>query len=223
MKLEAIIFDMDGILADSETMWNEIDGAMLALYDVVYKGEHKHDVLGKTTPMALQFYCERFGIRTDLETMALQRREIAMDFYANHIPLFDVTPRVLEELAAQLPLGLATSSISDLVHPFLTRHDIRKYLKEVTTGDEVERGKPFPDIYLKAAQKLGVAPENCLVVEDALAGVHAGKAAGMTVAAIPDPRFVDVTLFPDEADYILEKLEELPELVAKLRGGEVVR
>lgn len=220
MKYHAIIFDMDGVLADSEPMWNDIDGALLKLYGVEYSGQFKHEIMGSDFPTAMKFYAERFGIRTDLEEMALRRRIIAEDFYANHIPLFENVPRVLRELSTLLPLGLATSSIGALARPFLKRHDIAQYLSQVTTGDEVEHGKPFPDIYLKAAQKLNVAPEQCLVIEDALAGVQAGKNANMKVAAIPDPRFVDVSLYRDKADYILESLEELPALLHPLALGK---
>jgi HAD superfamily hydrolase (TIGR01509 family) len=214
--MQAIIFDMDGVLADSEPLWNEIDGALLKLYGVEYSGELKHEVLGKDFPTAMKFYSEQFGIRTDLEEMALRRHAIAEDFYANRIPVFESAPRVLRDLSTRFALGLATSSIRPLVLPFLERHDIARYLNQVTTGDEVENGKPAPDIYLKAAQKLGVAPENCLVVEDALAGVQAGKSAGMKVVAIPDPRFMDVSLYPDKADFVLKDLSELPALAEKL-------
>jgi HAD superfamily hydrolase (TIGR01509 family) len=210
---------MDGVLADSEPLWNEIDGALLKLYGVEYSGEFKHEVLGKDFPTAMKFYSERFGIRTDLEVMALRRHAIAEDFYANRIPLFESVPRVLHALSARFALGLATSSIRPLVLPFLARHDIAKYLAQITTGDEVQNGKPAPDIYLKAAKKIGVAPEHCLVVEDALAGVQAGKSAGMKVVAIPDPRFMDVTLYPGKADYILENLHELPALVNRLTSS----
>ncbi len=214
--LQAIIFDMDGILADSEPLWNEIDGALLKLYGVEYSGQFKHEVLGKDFPTAMKFYSDRFSIRADLEKMALQRHAIAEDFYANHIPLFECVPRVLRELAVRFPLGVATSSLGALAHPFLKKHNIAQFLTQITTGDEVENGKPAPDIYLLAAQKLDVAPENCLVVEDALSGVQAGKSAGMAVAAIPDPRFMDVSLYPEKADYVLKSLEELPALANSL-------
>jgi HAD superfamily hydrolase (TIGR01509 family) len=219
MNLQAIIFDMDGVLADSEPMWDQIDATMLRHYGVDYNGEFKQDILGRSFPLALKYYSEKFGLRTDIEEMALRRRTIAADFYAKHIPLFEVTHSVLAEVSAQLPIGLATSSIVELVDPFLERHDIRKYFTAVTTGDEVQNGKPHPDIYLRAAEKLKIAPEKCLVVEDALAGIEAGKSAGMTVAAIPDPRYVDVSLYPDRADFVMSKLDELPALVARLRSS----
>jgi 16S rRNA pseudouridine516 synthase len=83
----------------------------------------------------------------------------------------------------------------------------------VITGDEVERGKPEPDIYLRAADKLGISPEACLVIEDSLAGIAAAKAANMRVAAIPDRRFVDPREYEKKADYVLGSLSEIPALI----------
>lgn len=217
--IEAILFDMDGVIADSETMWNEIDGAMLAECGATYKGEHKEHVLGKSFQLALQFYKETFGLSQTIEHLNERRTIIATDYYATKIDIYpDVLP-VMEFLRETgLPLVVATSSVGALIRPFLERHKLAPYFKAVITGEEVTRGKPYPDIYLKAADRAGAAPEKCLVVEDALAGVQAGKSAGAIVAAIPDPRFMDVTLYPGKCDYILNRLGELPELVQKLRN-----
>ncbi len=209
-RFEAVLFDLDGVLADSEPMWNDIDGALLAEHGVTYAGEHKHAVLGTSFQRALQFYKDTFNLRAEIEELLVRRREIALDFYATKIPMFAPSPQVLAELKEMgLRLGLATSSVGPVVLPFLERHDIKKYFDALTTGEEVERGKPDPDIYLKAAGKVHVVPEKCLVVEDALAGVQAGKSAGMTVVAIPDPRFVDVSLYPERADAVIADLGEL--------------
>jgi HAD superfamily hydrolase (TIGR01509 family) len=218
LDLKAIIFDLDGVIADSEPTWDVIDGQLLMHYGVEYSGEFKHEVLGKSFPLALKRYCELFDLRTDLEEMAVRRRDIAQDFYANQIPMFESALEVLRQLSQELPIGLATSSISELVVPFLDRHGIKEYFSKRTFGEEVERGKPFPDIYLKAADKLQVDPANCLVVEDALAGIAAAKAAGMRVAAIPDARFVDVSLYPDQTDWIMRNIGELPALVESIKN-----
>ncbi len=210
MRFSAVLFDLDGVLADSEAMWNGIDGAMLADYGVTYSGEHKAQVLGKSFPIALQFYKDTFNVRAEIEEMSLRRSDIALDFYANRIPMFDSAPKVLSDLRdLDLRLSLATSSISALVLPFLERHDLTKYFDALTTGEEVEYGKPHPDIYLKAAAKVGIEPARCLVVEDALAGVQSGKSAGMTVVAIPDARWVDPALFPGRADAVIDNLDGL--------------
>ena len=215
--IEAVLFDMDGVLADSELMWNEIDATMLAAFGFTYHGEHKEHVLGKSFPLALQFYKETYNLPESIEQLLVRRSNIAIDYYSSKIDTFaDVTGVLAALRARELKLGVATSSVGALIYPFLQRHGITEYFQTIITGEEVKRGKPYPDIYLKCAEKVGAAPEKCLVVEDALAGIQAGKSAGMTVAAIPDPRFSDVTLFPDKADYILGRLGELTDLVDKL-------
>src|SRR5439155_19929930 len=120
-----------------------------------------------------------------------RRGEIATEFFANRVGLFPHARQVLNELRNIEPpvrLGLATSSMSASARPFLDRHQLTAFFEVIITGDEIERGKPGPDIYLRAAEKLGVPENECLVIEDALSGIAAGKAAGMRVAAIPDTR-----------------------------------
>lgn len=215
-KFAAILFDLDGVIADSEPMWNDIDGTMLATYGIEYAGEHKHQILGTSFTVALNFYRETFGIRAPIEEMLLRRRDIAREFYAERIPLFAGAPQVLAALKKQnFIIGLATSSISDLVLPLLKRHDLNRFFDAITTGEEVEQGKPAPDIYLAAARKVDAEPQQCLVVEDALAGLQAGRAAGMTTVAIPDARWVDVSLFPDRAEGVLDDLVQLPDWIAR--------
>ena len=134
------------------------------------------------------------------------------------MPIFEAVHDVLGGLKAEgLKIALATSSVSRLIAPFLERHDIARYFDQVITGDMVKNGKPHPDIYLLAAQKLGTAPADSLVVEDALAGLEAGRAAGCPTVAIPDPRWMDVALFTGKSNYTLNTLRELPALVRALR------
>src|SRR4029077_2537460 len=124
---------------------------------------------------------------------------------------------VLEELRQmKLHLAVATSSVSASARPFLDRHQLTGFFEVIVTGEEVERGKPAPDIYLCAAEHLGILADACLVVEDALPGVAAGKAAKMRVVAIPDTRFVDPREYEKKADYVLGSLKVLPALARKL-------
>ena len=116
-------------------------------------------------------------------------------------------------LRLALRLAVATSSISASARPFLDRHQLTPFFEVIVTGDEIERGKPHPDIYLRAAEKLGIPADQCLVIEDALAGIAAAKSAKMRVAAIPDTRFVNRREYKKEADYVLGSLSEIPSLV----------
>jgi HAD superfamily hydrolase (TIGR01509 family) len=213
----AVIFDLDGVLADSEPWWNEIDAKLLAEYGVTYRGQHHRNVLGVSYRLALEFYKKTFGLSVPTDEMMRRRGAIAADFFANRIDVFPSTKPVLQELRQmKLHLAVATSSVSASALPFLARHGLSAFLEVVVTGEEVEHGKPHPDIYLRAAEKLGVTADACLVIEDALSGIAAAKAAKMRVAAIPDTRFVDPQDSEKEADYVLSSLKEVPSLIRNL-------
>jgi HAD superfamily hydrolase (TIGR01509 family) len=219
--LSAIIFDLDGVLADSEPWWNQIDAKLLADYGATYRGEYHQNVVGVNYRLAIEFYKKAFGLSVPTEEMMRRRGEIATEFFAKRVGLFPNVKEVLEELRQmKLHLAVATSSVSASARPFLDRHQLTGFFEIIVTGGEVEHGKPAPDIYLGAANKLGIPPDACLVVEDALPGVAAGKAANMRVAAIPDTRFVNPREYEKKADYVLSSLKELPALVRKLMVAE---
>lgn len=212
----AVIFDLDGVLADSEPKWNEIDAKLLAEYGIAYRGEYHRNVLGVSYRLALEFYKKTFGLSAPIDEMMRRRGEIAADFFANRIDVFPSAKPILQELRQMnLHLAVATSSVSASARPFLARHKLMSFFEIVVTGEEVEHGKPHPDIYLRAAQKLGIAADACLVIEDALSGISAAKAAKMRVAAIPDPRFVDPSDYQKEADFLLNSLSEIPPLIRR--------
>jgi HAD superfamily hydrolase (TIGR01509 family) len=213
-SFRAVIFDLDGVLADSEPWWKEIDATLLAKYGVTYRGEYHRNVLGVSYRLAIEFYKKVFGIAVPTEELMQRRGEIAVDFFANNIGLFPSAREVLEELRQMnLRLAVATSSVSASARPFLDRHNLTPLFDVIVTGEEVEHGKPRPDIYLRASEKLGVIPDACLVIEDALSGIAAAKAAKMRAAAIPDARFVDPRDYEQEADYVLSSLEKIPPLI----------
>ena len=214
--LFAVIFDLDGVLADSEPWWNEIDAKLLGEYGVKYRGEYHQNVLGVSYRVAIEFYKKAFDLAVPIEEMMHRRGEIATEFFANRVGLFPDVKEVLKELRQmKLHLGVATSSVSPSARPFLDRHQLTGFFEVIVTGEEVKRGKPAPDIYLRTGDKLRIAPDKCLVVEDALAGVAAAKAAKMRVAAIPDRRFVDPAEYEKTADYVLDSLKELPRIIRK--------
>jgi HAD superfamily hydrolase (TIGR01509 family) len=214
------IFDLDGVLADSEPWWNQIDAKLLAEHGVSYRGEYHRNVLGVSYRLAVEFYKNAFHISASVEELMRRRGEIATDFFANRVGLFASAKTTLEQLREmKLHLAVATSSVSASARPLLDRTGIRSLFTVVVTGDEVQQGKPHPDIYLRAAKKLGISPEACLVIEDALAGIAAGKAANMRVAAIPDRRFVDPREYEKEANYVLGSLSEIPDLIRRVNAA----
>jgi len=216
----AVTFDLDGVLADSEPWWNQIDAKLLAEYGVSYRGEYHRNVLGVSYRLAVEFYKNAFHISASVEELMRRRGEIATDFFANRVSLFPSAKTTLEQLREmKLQLAVATSSVSASARPFLERTGIRSLFSVVVTGDEVQQGKPHPEIYLRAAKKLGISPEACLVIEDALAGIASAKAAKMRVAAIPDKRFVDPREYENEADYVIGSLSEIPALIRRISAA----
>jgi HAD superfamily hydrolase (TIGR01509 family) len=216
----AVIFDLDGVLADSEPWWNQIDAKLLAEHGVSYRGEYHRNVLGVSYRLAVEFYKNAFHIAAPVEELMRRRGEIATEFFANRVGLFPFAKTTLEQLREmKLQLALGTSSVNASARPLLEQAGIRSLFVVVVTGDEVQRGKPHPDIYLRAAKKLGISPEVCLVIEDALSGIAAAKAANMRVAAIPDKRFVDPREYEMKADYVLGSLSEIPALIRRLNAA----
>jgi len=219
MRFRAVIFDLDGVLADSEPWWNQIDAQLLKEYGADYHGQYHREVLGVSYTIAIEFYKKAFNISASTEEMMKRRGAIATEFFAKSVGLFPNAKSVLEELREmKLRLALATSSVSASARPFLDRNQITEFFDVIITGDEISLGKPAPDIYLSTAEKLAVAPRDCLVIEDSLSGIAAAKAAKMRVVAIPDRRFVDPREYEEEADYLLNDLSEIPALVRSSRS-----
>jgi beta-phosphoglucomutase-like phosphatase (HAD superfamily) len=219
-SFHAVIFDLDGVLADSEPWWNQIDAQLLAEHGINYRGEYHRNVLGVSYRLAVDFYKNAFHIPASVEELMRRRGEIAIDFFATRVGLFPSAKTTLEQLRKmRLHLGVATSSVSASARPFLERTGIRSFFEVILTGDEVQRGKPDPDIYLEIAKRLGMPAETCLVIEDAFAGVAAAKAAKMRVAAIPDTRFVDPREYEKEADYVMGSLLEIPALIRRANAA----
>ena len=138
--LSAIIFDLDGVLADSEPWWSEIDAKLLAEHGVTYRGEYHQNVVGVSYRLVVEFYKKAFGLSVPTEEMMQRRGEIATEFFADRVDLFPNVKEVLEKLRQmKLHLAVATSSVSASARPFLDRHQLTGFFEVIVTGEEVER------------------------------------------------------------------------------------
>lgn len=157
------------------------------------------------------YFKNRFGLKDSLEQIKSDWNEMAWDKYLNEVPLKEGARQLLEYLkSSDIPAGIATSNSRELTELIINRHNITGYFASIRTSCEVLKGKPSPDIYLLVAKDLGVKPERCLVLEDIIPGIMAGKNAGMKVCAVYDEFSKD---FTDEkirlADYYVNSLREL--------------
>lgn len=185
--IKAVIFDVDGTLVDSMWIWREIDVEFLARRNIELPQDMQKDIEGLSYTSTAEYFRERFDLPMTVDEIKEEWRVMADELYKTRIPLKEGVRELLDVCRAKgLKIGIATSNSRALVENMLKRHDIEQYFDGIRTSCEVPRSKPFPDVYLKAAEDLGVAPENCLVFEDTVAGATAGKAAGMRVVAIYD-------------------------------------
>src|SRR5258707_7935826 len=139
----AVIFDLDGVLADSEPLWNEIDAKLLAEFGVTYRGEYHRNVLGVSYRLAVEFYKKTFGLSVPTDEMIRRRGEIATDFFANRIDVFPSTKIILQELRQINPhLTVATTSTTASARPLLPRPELATFLEVAVTSEESEHGKP---------------------------------------------------------------------------------
>jgi HAD superfamily hydrolase (TIGR01509 family) len=187
LQIKALLFDMDGLLVDSEPLWYEVERAfVLDRCGGAWTHEHARACVGRGVPSTLAMMSEAFGFAVDVGPDAL----VIVESFIGRTGDLALKPGSLEILAAarakSLPLALASSSSHRLIAAVLDRFSLAPMFGAIVSGESVPRPKPAPDIFLRAASELGVAPSSCAVLEDSLAGATAGRAAGMTVVAIPE-------------------------------------
>jgi HAD superfamily hydrolase (TIGR01509 family) len=206
----ALVFDLDGLLVDSEPVWFEVEGAFLARLGHGWTRREAEVCMGQGTPSTLRHWRERFGINVDLE----RDTERIMDGVIARAGDIAVKPGARELLAwgeaRGVPMAVASSSRHRLIEAVLGATGLRRHFAAVVSGQDVARGKPAPDIFLRAASVLGVEPGRCVVLEDALAGAEGARAAGALVIAVPSapsPRFAEL------ATRVIGSLTEVPALL----------
>lgn len=186
-EVGAVIFDLDGTLVDSMWMWRSIDIEYLGRYGIELPEELQAEIAGMSFSETAVYFKERFQLPDTLDQIKSDWNQMAWDKYMHEVPLKEGVLELLTYLQQhQIPAGIATSNSRELVDLIVKRHGISEYFTSIRTSCEVAKGKPSPDIYLLVAQDLGVEPEKCLVFEDILMGVMAGKNANMKVCAVYD-------------------------------------
>ena len=204
--IDAVIFDMDGSLVDSMWMWHEIDIEYLGRFGIELPPDLQSKIEGMSFHETAVYFKENFSIPDSLEEIKRTWNEMAWDKYTHEVPLKPGIPEFLQGCRERgIKLGIATSNSRELVENIAAVHRLKDYFTCIVTGCDVERGKPFPDIYFAAADGLGVACERCLVFEDIIPGIRAGKSAGMKVCAVEDDYSVPARDAKKElADYYIE-------------------
>lgn len=186
-RFKAVIFDLDGTLLDSMWLWKAIDVEYLGSYGIDVPEDLQKSIEGKSFTETAVYFKERFNIPASVNEIKSIWNKMAREKYCNNIKLKAGAREFIEKLHNKsIKLGIATSNSRELTEAALKSRDIYDYFGAVVTGCDVNKGKPNPEIYLKAADLLSVKPADCLVFEDVPQGIMAGKNAGMTTCVVDD-------------------------------------
>ncbi len=215
--IEAVIFDMDGLLIDSEPVWDKARSLMAAEAGKTWNKDDHKAVMGVSTNEWVAYMIERLEL--EMAPEAVEQHIVAqmVALYKEQIPYLPGAVAAVRLSATHHVTGLASGSPRGLIDTVTGDEALDGKFRVIVSGDQVAHGKPEPDIYLATAGQMGVKPENCVCVEDSGNGILAGKNAGMKVIAVPDPRYAppaeklnlaDVTI-ASLADFDLPLLQRL--------------
>jgi HAD superfamily hydrolase (TIGR01509 family) len=215
LTVEAVVFDLDGVLIQSEEVWDNVRERYVRERGGRYDAEIQRAMMGMSSTEWSRFLHETAGVPDSPEEINDAVVGLMLAAYAEHLPLIDGAAEAVRRLAAAYTLGVASSSNRPLIDAVLRAAGLTGVFAATVSSEEVARGKPAPDVYLEAARRLGVDATRCAAVEDSHGGIRSAKAAGMRVVAVPNPSYP-----PDEeslalADVVLRSLAELtPDVVS---------
>ncbi|MBB6350128.1 HAD superfamily hydrolase (TIGR01509 family) [Nonomuraea muscovyensis] len=212
--MEAWVFDLDGVLVDSEPVWEEVRRAFVAGHGGTWQPDTQSRLMGMSTPEWAS-YLHELGVALPPGEIARQVVARMAERYREHVPLMPHAQETVRRLAGRHALGLASSSPRALIDVVLDAADLAGCFAATVSTEEVARGKPAPDGYLEAASRLGVEPRSCVAVEDSSNGLRSAHTAGMRVVAVPHPRYPPA---PDALALASAVVRDLGSLTSDLFG-----
>jgi HAD superfamily hydrolase (TIGR01509 family) len=185
----AVVFDLDGVLIESEQVWDTAREQLARERGGTWDERATTDMMGMSSTEWSSYMQDRLGVPMDPAEINddVVRRVAAA--YEEHLPLLPHAVETVQELRERWRLGVASSSNRPIIELVLDRMEVRDCFAAVVSSEEVENGKPAPDVYLAVARELGVDPNDCVAIEDSSNGIKAAVAAGMRTIAVPNRQF----------------------------------
>lgn len=223
MDIAAVIFDLDGVLVDSEGVWSAARTQVAREHGGRWPADAERVMMGMSSTEWSAYMHEELGVKLSPQEISDLVVSLMTDLYRRRLPLLPGACEVVGVLAARWPLALASSANRPLIELVLELAELQDCFAVTVSSEEVPRGKPAPDVYLETARRLEVPPAGCVAIEDSSNGLRSAAAAGMVVVAVPNREFP-----PDDdalamADLTVEALAELSpdrlELIVGTEGG----
>ena len=207
--IDAVVFDLDGVIIDSEELWNEVRESFARERGGRWTAQAQADMMGMSSTEWSRYLHEVVGLPEPPEEINREVVRRMLDRYSERLPLIDGAVDAVKRLATHWPLGVASSSNRELIDRVLEVSGLATCFRATVSSEEVEHGKPAPDVYLEAARRLGVEPARSLAIEDSSSGIRSAHAADMHVIAIPNRAFPPPADVLRLADLVLESIGEL--------------
>jgi HAD superfamily hydrolase (TIGR01509 family) len=204
--IRAVVFDLDGVLIDSEPVWEQVRRGLVAERGGHWAPDAQRKLMGMSTPEWASYLSADLGVGLPAAEVAREVIDRMAARYTEHVPLMTGAVDAVHRFAARWPLGLASSSPPALIETVLKSADLRSCFSVVMSTEQVAHGKPAPDIYLAVTAALGIAPADCAAVEDSSNGLRSAGAAGLRVIAVPQASY------PPEADALAQASLVMPSL-----------
>jgi HAD superfamily hydrolase (TIGR01509 family) len=218
-EIQAVVFDLDGVLVDSEHVWDEVREQLARERGGGWHERAQADMMGMSSPEWSRYMHDVIGLAEPPEEISAEVVRRMEARYAESLPLVDGAVEAVRRVAGSFRLGLASSSNRPLIDVVLATSGLARLFETTVSSEEVARGKPAPDVFLEAARQLGVVPAACAAVEDSANGIRAARAAGMRVVAIPNRRYPPPPDALALADVVVDSIADLGH--AHVSGSDV--
>ena len=205
---KAVIFDMDGVIVDSEPLHIKAERRTLAPFGLDISDEEFHAYMGQTPRILLNGMIKKYNLNTSIDDLYAVHIQNLLSLYRDEVEPIPGALDLISQLKEYgVSLALASSSDMNLIKVVMEKFGLTETFKEVTSGQELERVKPFPDIFLKTSERLHIPPKECVVIEDSTSGIRAAKAAGMTCIGFRSPNSKNQNY--SDADVIVDDLRSV--------------
>src|ERR1700751_6061361 len=185
--IQAVVFDLDGVLVDSEPVWEQVRRGLVAERGGYWAPDAQRRIMGMSTPEWARYLSEDLGVGLPPEQVATVVIDRMAARYREHVPLMDGAVDAVHRIAARWPLAVAGSAPPALIEIVLQSAGLRSCFPVVMSTEQVAHGKPAPDIYLAVTAALGCPPPDCAAVEDSANGLRSAAAAGLRGLPVPPP------------------------------------